>query len=191
MPFARIVLAAPLLALAACGAATADRVSTATTAAFVAPEATQPPLLVVPRDMSPPITITATVTAERITPPPPEPEPTGIQGHPFPPADASNCEQAVFDRIAFGLPAHFDYLVNRESGKGQCLNTAISPTGCCVGWLQLHHIIFDDHRMIDRLAACGHATWFNVRGADPLSKQRQMCAARALYDVSGYAPWKL
>lgn len=105
---------------------------------------------------------------------------------PAPPA-LTGCDLARHHRVEAGLPDRFDALIYRES---RCSNTAISRTGCCVGALQLHHIIFRDHRMIDRLATCG-ATWANVRGDDQASWQRQMCAARALYDVMGEGPWRL
>jgi len=93
-------------------------------------------------------------------------------------------------RAYFGMPAKFDQIGQRESGVGQCDNNAVSPTGCCVGWWQLHHINFRDHRMIEPFAACG-ATWLNVRGDDMDSKRRQACAAAALYREVGYTPWAL
>lgn len=118
--------------------------------------------------------------------PPREPvRPVGLLGLALAPNGADACAEAKFYRAQFGLPERFDALVWRES---RCTNTVISSTGCCVGYLQLHQIIFHDHRMTARLAACG-ATWANVRGDDPLSKQRQMCAAKQLYDVAGAQPW--
>lgn len=109
---------------------------------------------------------------------------------PAPPSTApalTGCDLARHYRVQAGLPDRFDALIWRESG---CTNTPISPTGCCVGALQLHEIIFRDHRMIEPLKACG-ATWLNVRGDTPGAWQRQMCAAKALYDIKGYQPWAL
>ena len=37
---------------------------------------------------------------------------------------------------------------------------------------------------------CG-ATWQNIKGNDPLSKQRNACAAKELFDVVGYQPWSI
>lgn len=103
------------------------------------------------------------------------------------PAPGDACAEMRQYRQAAGLPEQFDAIGYRES---RCRNTAISRTGCCVGALQLHQIIFRDHRMIDRLAACG-ATWTNVRGDTPESWQRQMCAAKALWEVVGMSPWSI
>lgn len=124
-----------------------------------------------------PITLAALVTATR----------PAVRVNPPAPQFADDCAEARYYRVAAGLPEVFDALIRRESN---CTNTPISRTGCCVGALQLHQIIFRDHRMLDRLAACG-ATWANVRGDDVGSWQRQMCAAKALYDVMGMAPWRL
>lgn len=190
MPFPRIVLAAPLLALAACGAARADRVSTATTTVPVAPTATQPPLLVVPRDSTAPIPVVAAVPAERVDVERIAAEQAAAEDALYPPAGLTDCQQMEWQRVNVGLPAHFWYLGNRESGKGVCDNTAVSNTGCCVGWWQLHRINWSDKRMIPRFAACG-ATWQNVRGDTREAKARQACATKALFDVAGYSPWKL
>lgn len=100
-------------------------------------------------------------------------------------ANLDACAEMHAYRVAVGLPARFDAIGYRES---RCTNTPISRTGCCVGYLQLHKMIWNDHRMKARLAACG-ATWLNVRGDSFGAKWRQMCAAKALYDVAGYGPW--
>lgn len=112
---------------------------------------------------------------------------TGLNDLGFAPDGLTGCDEARYYRQQAGLPDRFDGIVWRESN---CRNDVTSRTGCCVGYLQLHYIIFADHRMTGRLAAC-QATWANVRGDDPASKQRQMCAARALYDVMGMSPWRL
>lgn len=114
-------------------------------------------------------------------------EPTGVLGLPFAPEGLSACDEARFYREQFGLPPAFDGLVNRES---KCLNTVTSRTGCCVGYLQIHYIVFSDHRMGALAEICG-ATWQNIKGNDPLSKQRNMCAAKQLFDVVRYQPWSL
>jgi hypothetical protein len=138
----------------------------------------------------------ATVSAIRIRPPSPitrdehtpmPAAPTGIMGLPFAPANMTGCDEMTFYREQFQLPPRFDGLGYRES---RCTNTPISSTGCCVGYWQLHSIIFRDHRMIEGLAACG-ATWQNVRGDDPASKQRNACAAKQLFDTAGYQAWAL
>lgn len=122
----------------------------------------------------------ATAPAERLDPP------VAIEvTEPEPPTFASDCDEMSWYRQGAGLPARFDALGRRES---RCTNTPISRTGCCVGFWQLHRVIWSDHRMRARLAACG-ATWANVRGDDAGSKRRQACAAKALYDVDGYSPW--
>jgi hypothetical protein len=108
----------------------------------------------------------------------------------YPPEGLTDCQQMEWFRVNVGLPVRFWALGNRESGKGVCDNNAISKTYCCVGWWQLHKIIFTDHRMIGRLEACG-ATWLNVRGDSLEAKKRQACATKALFDVAGYSPWNL
>lgn len=115
--------------------------------------------------------------AEQVTPTDPPP----------PTVPAELCPQAYYLRAQAGLPARFDRLIWRESN---CRNEVVSGTGCCVGLLQLNSIIWRDHRMTDRLADCG-ATWSNVRGTSLASKVRQMCAAKALYDVDGMSPWSM
>lgn len=125
---------------------------------------------------------TATAPAERIDPPASveveEPEAP-------PPQFADDCGEMSYYRAAAGLPSRFDAIGHRES---RCTNTPISRTGCCVGYWQLHKVIWSDHRMRGRLADCG-ATWANVRGDTAGAKARQACAAKALYDVDGYSPW--
>lgn len=113
--------------------------------------------------------------------------PTGLKGLPFAPEGLSACAEATFYRQQAGLPDAFDALIWRESN---CKNTVTSRTGCCVGYLQLHYINWRDHRTIDGLAACD-ATWQNVKGGTPDAKQRQMCAAKVLFDVVGMQPWRL
>lgn len=143
--------------------------------AFITPYL-PPPLSTTPAARaSPPIQVTE------------PPAPVGINGLPFAPDGLDGCDTFTFYRIQWGLPATFDRLGWRES---RCTNTPISRTGCCVGALQLHEIIFRDHRMLEPLAACD-ATWANVRGDTGDAWQRQMCAARALFDVAGYRPWSL
>jgi hypothetical protein len=111
----------------------------------------------------------------------------GPTGLPFAPAGLDDCAEMTWYRVQAGLPDRFDQLGYRES---RCTNTPVSRTGCCVGYWQLHEIIFRDHRLIEPLARC-KATWLNVRGDDPASKQRNACAAKQLFDTAGYQPWSL
>lgn len=111
----------------------------------------------------------------------------GLNGRGFAPDGLTGCDEMRFYREQWGLPADFDRIGWRESN---CKNYVTSRTGCCVGYLQLHYINWRDHRTIDGLAACD-ATWENVRGDTPEAKQRQMCAAKVLFDVVGYQPWRL
>ena len=136
-----------------------------------------------------PATTASLARAVRKNPPSPAPvgEPTGVLGLPFAPEGLAPCDEARFYREQFGLPPAFDGLVYRES---RCTNTVTSKTGCCVGYWQIHYIIFKDHRMGALAEICG-ATWVNIKGDDPLSKQRNACAAKQLFDVVGYQPWSL
>lgn len=104
-----------------------------------------------------------------------------------PPVEETLCGQAYRLRAEAGLPYRFDHLIWRESN---CRNDVTSSTGCCVGLLQLNRVIWNDHRMVNRLADCG-ATWWNVRGTSEASKRRNVCAAKALFDVAGYSPWSM
>ncbi|QQS25178.1 MAG: hypothetical protein IPM43_01940 [Actinomycetota bacterium] len=119
-------------------------------------------------------------TVVQVTPTAPPPAPPNLR------LDGP-CDEMNLYRVVVGLPEQFNALGYRES---RCLNTVTSPSGCCVGWWQLHYVIFRDHRMIGPLAECG-ATWTNIIGDDPDSKMRQACAAKALFDVAGYDPWAL
>lgn len=111
----------------------------------------------------------------------------GLNGLGFAPDALTGCDEMRFYRQQAGLPDAFDGIGWRESN---CKNYVTSRTGCCVGYLQLHYINWRDHRTINGLAACD-ATWENVKGDTPKAKQRQMCAAKVLYDVVGMQPWRL
>jgi hypothetical protein len=134
-------------------------------------------------NLPPPLTVDTTTTHAlrgpnvQLTEPPPAPPTTTIPLEP--------CDELRWYRTAAGLPARFDAIGYRES---RCGNTAISRTGCCVGWWQIHWVNFDDHRTIDGLQACD-ATWTNIRGDTPEAKTRQACAAKVLYDIVAYQPW--
>lgn len=146
-------------------------------------------------NLPPPLTTSVEVSspalrgpAIQLTEPPPAPTttiPTGLWGLPLAPSDLDGCNEFKFYRTQFGLPERFDKIAYRES---RCTNTPISATGCCVGYLQIHWINFNDHRMIEPAAAC-EATWENIRGNDPYSKQRQVCMAAAMYATVHYQPW--
>lgn len=126
--------------------------------------------------------------------------PTGILGLPLAPVDLDRCQTMNFYRIQFGLPDRFSDQPRQPvvsfgaQGLGwresNCRNDVTSSTGCCVGYWQLHSIVFRDHRTIPGMERCT-ATWLNVRGTDPLSQQRQACAAKVLFDAVGYQPWAL
>lgn len=83
------------------------------------------------------------------------------------------------------LPSVFRYIGRRES---HCNNSVRSRTRDS-GWFQLNDVVFRDHRMVPRLRACGVSGPWDVRGASAGAKQRQTCAARALYAVAGLRPW--
>lgn len=121
----------------------------------------------------------------------PEPVPSGIYGLPFAPAGLDPCAEFEFYRIQWGLPERFDRLAFRESRCIQELGST-HRTSCCVGYLQLfvsQHL--DDHRTAPLYAACEVTSEFDVDGPEPIEKQRQLCAAAALYSVAGFTPWRL
>lgn len=154
----------------------------------VMPAAATPPTVFTVTNLPPPLTAAAVVVvstpalrapAIQLTEPPPAPSTTTIPLEP--------CDELRWYRTAAGLPARFDALGYRES---RCGNNAISRTGCCVGWWQIHWINFDDHRTQPGLTLCD-ATWHNIRGDTPEAKQRQACAAKVIYDIAQYTPWAL
>lgn len=129
--------------------------------------------------------------AQRLTPPPPtttpvEP-PTGLWGQPFAPEGLTDCAEMTFYRQQWGLPARFDDIGWRESN---CRNEDGVHTSCCWGywqlWTSLH---LQDHRLVDKMHACGVWSHWDLNSDVPIEKQRQACAAKALFDVVGYSAW--
>jgi len=125
-----------------------------------------------------------------VNPPPPVVvEATGLFGLPFAPPGLDDCADMTFYRIQAGLPARFDQLGWRESN---CRNEDGVRTSCCHGfwqmWTELH---MRDHRLAPKMAECGVSSYHDLNSDDPLEKQRQACAAKALFDVVGYSAWSL
>ena len=112
------------------------------------------------------------------------PWPTGLYDLPFAPFGLTDCQEARFYANQFGLPAAFDRLIWRESN---CRNEDGVHTSCCWGYLQLHAMHFRPGNTIDRV--CGADSYTDVNSDTPLDKQRQMCAAKQLYDAAGMSPW--
>jgi hypothetical protein len=141
----------------------------------------------------------ATAPAVRLNPPEP-PTPVGIWGQPFAPEGLSDCDEMNFYRLQWGLPDQFSDQPRSGSrsswGYGwresNCRNEEDVRTYCCYGYWQLYfsqHM--KDHRMGPRYAACGINEISDYNGDEPLDKQKQACAAAALYEVDGLSPWKL
>jgi len=128
--------------------------------------------------------------AERIDPP--EPQiiiPVGLQGREFAPIGLSDCDEMNFYRVQWGLPEKFNSIGWRESN---CRNEDIVKTYCCYGYWQMYIYLFlKDHRMIPLLIKCEVDSHEDINSDEPLDKQRQACAAKALYDVEGLSPWAL
>jgi len=115
--------------------------------------------------------------------------PVGLHGQPFAPADWTGCLEMEFYRRQAGLPDRFDSLGWRESN---CRNEDGVRTGCCHGywqmWTDLH---LRDHRLAPLMADCEITGPQDLNSDDPLEKQKQACAAKALYDVVGLQAWSL
>jgi len=127
--------------------------------------------------------------AVRLNPPPPvtNPVPTGLGGAPFAPAGLSDCDEMNFYRVQWGLPERFNAIGWRESN---CRNEDGVRTSCCHGywqmWTALH---LDDHRLAPKMNFCGVFSYQDLNSDNPLEKQKQACAAKALYDTVGYSAW--
>lgn len=143
---------------------------------------------------------TALKPAVRLTPPTTTaPAPTGLGGLPFAPKGLDECAEMEFYRKQFGLPERFgdggrhqlwtpsDGLGWRES---KCKNYV--NTWCCYGYWQLHlNLFLSDWKLGPLLRnECKVDEVSDIFGHAPLQKQKQACAARKTYDVSGYSPWK-
>ena len=120
---------------------------------------------------------------------PPTPPPTGLNGLPFAPEGLSNCEEMKFYRVQAGLPDIFDKFGWRESN---CRNEEGVRTYCCWGYWQLYvSLHLKDHRIEDPYNACGVFSRFDIDSDEPLDKQRQACATKALLEVQGLGAWDL
>lgn len=148
-----------------------------------------PPTTIVPIQLDRPAV--ATKPAVRITLPTTTvpAQPLGLQGLPFAPVGLDACSEMGFYRQQWGLPPVFDQLGYRES---RCLNRDDVKTFCCHGYWQLYTSLhLRDHRLAPKLAACEVRSHHDLNSDDPLEKQKQACAARALYDVVGLEAWAL
>lgn len=112
----------------------------------------------------------------------------GLHGRPFAPEGLEPCDEMWFYMAQWGLPERFRGIGYRESN---CRNDVTSRPGCCHGYLQLWVTLhLKDHRMAPGYAACEVDEVSDIKGNDPYTKQRHMCAAAVLYDVMGTSPWK-
>ena len=126
---------------------------------------------------------TASAPAERLDPPTTPP----LVVESTTPTFANDCAEMSWYRQRAGLPARFDQLGWRESN---CRNEDGVHTGCCVGWWQLNvSLHLRDHRLIGAYHACGVWSAGDVNSDTPEDKQRQACAAAALFGVVGYSAW--
>lgn len=99
----------------------------------------------------------------------------------------NECEEMHYFRTLIGLPKEFDYLGFRESN---CKNYV--RTFCCYGWWQLYiELHLKDHRMIESLNTCGVSSFEDINSDTPGDKFKQACATKALFDLSGYGPWRI
>lgn len=135
-------------------------------------------------------TAVATEPAVRMNPPTTTttiPAPTGLYGQPFAPEGLSNCDEMNFYRVQWGLPERFSALGWRESN---CRNEDGVKTYCCYGYWQLYTSLhLKDHRLRPKMEACGVYSSNDLNSDIPLEKQKQACAAKALFDVVGYSAW--
>ena len=123
----------------------------------------------------------------QVTEPPPPPQSTGLYGLPFAPEHLTGCDEFDFYRVQVGLPDRFRGIAWRESN---CRNEPEVRTFCCHGYLQLYvSLHLRDHRIGPRYAECGITGISDIDQDTPLSKQKQLCGAKALYDIVGISAW--
>jgi hypothetical protein len=135
-----------------------------------------------PEGINTPAVVAPPATAERgtqvqvlPTAPPPAPQ------------FADDCAEMRFYRQSAGLPSRFDQLGWRESN---CRNEVGVHTSCCWGYWQLNvSLHLQDHRLVGPYHDCGVYSRTDVDGDNPGDKQRQACAAKALFDVVGWSAW--
>lgn len=113
----------------------------------------------------------------------------GLHGLPFAPEGLSDCDEMNFYRVQAGLPDQFARIGWRESN---CRNEEGVKTFCCYGYWQMYFTQHRaDHRMRPRYDACEIFAVSDYNGDEPLDKQKQACAAKALFDVAGMSPWAM
>ena len=92
-----------------------------------------------------------------------------------------------FYRRQWALPEAFAGIGWRESN---CRNEDAVRTSCCHGYWQMFtslHLQSDVLRPM--MHACGVFSHHDLNSDVPIEKQRQACAAGALYSVAGTSPW--
>ena len=125
----------------------------------------------------------------QVVPPPTTtiPAPVGLWGVPFAPEGLTGCDEMQFYRIQWGLPVEFDRIGYRES---RCINADHVKTFCCHGWWQMYTSLhLRDHRLAPMMAACGVTHHSDLNSDTPIEKQKQACAASALWSAVGLDPW--
>lgn len=134
--------------------------------------------------------VPAVRTGDSVLVAPTEPPPTippGLWGRPFAPEGLSDCDEMNFYREQWGLPERFSGIGWRESN---CRNEDGVHTYCCYGYWQLYptqHL--KDHRLAPLYELCGVRSFDDYNSDTPIEKQRQACAAKALFDTVGYSAW--
>lgn len=124
-------------------------------------------------------------TVQEVPTLPPPPPPAGLNGLPFAPAGLNDCDEMAFYRVQAGLPERFQSIGWRESN---CRNEDSVRTSCCHGYWQLHRIHFDGSGFVHGVW-CDARSYTDVNSDTALDKQRQACAAAALFAEAGYSPW--
>jgi hypothetical protein len=140
------------------------------------------------------------VTVPEVEQPPPletttttlPPAPTGLHGMPFAPAGLSDCAEMYFYRTQAGLPDRFGGPGQTGLGwrESNCRNEDGVHTSCCHGYWQMHRQHFNGSGFVYG-KDCQAYSFRDVNSDDPLEKQKQACAAKALYDEAGISPWAL
>ena len=90
----------------------------------------------------------------------------------------ARCEEMQFYRIQVGLDPVFDGM---GFGESSCKNTI--ENSCCHGWWQIHE------RYWSNIPHCGITNIYDVQGNDAISKQKNACAAKHVFDNSGCRAW--
>lgn len=123
----------------------------------------------------------------QLTLPPPPPVDVGLWLAPFAPAGLSDCDEMNFYRQQWGLPEAFAGIGWRESN---CRNEDGVRTTCCHGYWQMYTSLHLESAVLRPIMhKCEVFSHHDLNSDIPIEKQRQACAARALYDVAGTSPW--